>query len=111
MEDDDELEDQSFRRSVDLKKALRRYDRKKKVREIIFWLVFIGAAAVPVFYGFTRTESVLWYGFIMVAVMFEQNRKRVRAMQVRLATMQGQLDHLVGEHGPIENVLLELSEV
>jgi hypothetical protein len=43
--------------------------------------------------------------------MFEQNRKHVRAIQVRLATMQDQLDHLVGEHGPIENVLMELSEV
>jgi hypothetical protein len=109
--EDDEFEDQSLRRTEDLRKALRRYDRKKKVREIIFWLIFSGAATVPIFSGFTRIESVLWYGFIMVAVMFEQNRKHVRAIQVRLATMQDQLDHLVGEHGPIENVLMELSEV
>jgi hypothetical protein len=108
--EDDELEDQSLRRTEDLKKALRRYHRKKTVREFVFWLVFSGAAAVPVFFSYTRTESVLWYGFIMVAVMFEQNRKHVRAMQLRLATMQDQLDHLVGEHCPIDNVLLEVSE-
>jgi hypothetical protein len=57
-----------------------------------------------------RTEAILWYGFTLVAVMFEQTRKHVRAMQVRLATTQDQLDHLVGEQGPIDNVLSEVSE-
>jgi hypothetical protein len=107
MEDD--LEDLSLRRNEELKKALRRYGRKKLLREIIFWLVVAGAGAVPIGYDFTRTEILVWFGFMLVGVMFEQLRKHVRAMQVRLATMQDQLDHLAGEDVPIGNVLSELS--
>ena len=88
----DDFEEYALRSNEHRKKALKSYNRKKTIRGAVFWIAFCVAAIVPSWFGFTNTDQLIWFVAILGAVLFEQQRKHIRAMQVRLAMMSDQLD-------------------
>ena len=101
------------RQNDHLRKALQSYNRKKGLREFAVWIAFCIASVVPFWALDSRTEYLVWYLAIATVMLLEQQRKHIRAMQVRLAMMSDQLAHLIGEDEydvlP-DNVIAELSE-
>jgi hypothetical protein len=100
----DDFEEHTLRQNEHLKNALKSYNRKKTIRGIVFWIAFAVAAIVPSWLELTTTNHFIWFVAMFGAVLFEQRRKHIRAMQVRLTIMSDRLDHLAGEDVP------ELSE-
>jgi hypothetical protein len=93
----------------ELRIALKRYRRKKSIREAVFIVLYIASLGVPIWMDFSRTEWIVWGVGILCVVRFEELRRHIRAMQIRLAQMADMLDQVVGNE-PQDHTLLELGE-
>jgi hypothetical protein len=106
-ENDDE--DYETRELEALRQAIKKYNRKKTARQVMFWVAFVIAGGVPVWFDFSRTDYLVWYLILWCALLFETTRKHIRAIQIRLAMMADQLNHVAGRE-PENYTLDELSE-
>jgi hypothetical protein len=94
-----------------VRETLKRYRRKKSLREVGLLALWIIAAIVPFWLGFNRAETLIWFVGVLCLASFEQQRQHIRAIQVRLAEMHDTLNKVAGEEmdDPNGNLLSELS--
>jgi|SRR5215467_8776952 len=75
------------------------------------WVLAIGsliALAIPWKFDFGRSDLLIWYVGILVAIQFERTQSRLKAMQLRLAWIHDEINRLRGNE-PEDNVLTELT--
>jgi len=96
----------------ELKGALKKYSRMRSFRQTAKLFVIPLAFAVPWFYDFGRTDTLICLvgAFVFVGVL--ETELRLKTMQVRLAGMDDKLHRLIGDehHNADDNLILELND-
>jgi hypothetical protein len=95
--------------SGNLKAALKKYDRRKRWRATTFLSAAAVAFGIALVSKLSNLEWLVVFLAFGIACFFEQQRKHIRAMQIRLAMMADVLDRAAGNE-PQDCTLLELSE-
>jgi hypothetical protein len=92
--------------------ALKRYRRKKSLRQWVLIAAWIFGVFVPSWEGFSRPETFIWFVGLLCFASFEFQRQHLRAMQIRLAEVLDTLNRVAGEDIDVPNdcLLGELSK-
>ena len=92
----DEDEDRSYTAAC-VRTALKRYRRTRRNKNVALGVMALIAAAVPWLLKFEGSSILVWYVGILVVLVHGQTEQRLRAMQIRLASMHELLHRIAGD--------------
>lgn len=93
----------------DLKRALKKHNRRRALRNAYIGLAIPAGIGVPQLFDFGRTDTLICIVGALVVSLVGHLEVRLKVVQVRLATMADDLVALRGKE-PEGNLLLELSD-
>ena len=77
--------------------AMKRYRRRRGLKDAALSILPLIAAGVPWIFEFGGTSVLVWYVGILVLVVYGYTEQRLRTMQIRLATMHDLLHRIAGD--------------
>jgi hypothetical protein len=103
---DEELVDQRAYTEACVRTALKRYNRRRGIKNGARSLLIAAAAVVPWYFDFAGASVVVWFVGLLVLVAYGQTEQRLRTMQIRLATMHDLLHRIAGDSPDEQDELL-----
>ncbi len=103
---DDEPFDQRAHTEACVRTALKRYRRRRHVKEVALAVTIPATAVVPWYFSFTGPSVLIWCVGILVVLAYGNTEQRLRTMQIRLATMHDLLHRIAGDEPEEEDELL-----
>jgi hypothetical protein len=96
----------------ELKGALKKYRRMRSWRRFMTGAIIPVSLAIPWFYEFTRTETLICVAIGCVVWGVSEIELRLKTMQIRLAGMDDKLYRLIGDkdHGTDDDLILEMND-
>jgi hypothetical protein len=91
------------------REAAKRYHHNRRIREGVLGIISLALAAVPIWYGFGRTDMIAWYAGLIIMVRLEWMHMHIRALQVHVAWIHDEIDRLTGKEGGGGHMLDEYS--
>src|SRR5271157_154660 len=95
IEDDDEEERAYIEACVST--ARKQYTRRRHVTDAALMLMIAAGPVVPWYFSFVGTSTLVWCVGVLVVLAFAWTERRLRTMQIRLATMHDLLHRIAGD--------------
>jgi hypothetical protein len=86
--------------------ALKRYTRRRHMKNAALTIMAGIAALVPWLFDFERSSSLIWWVGILMVLDHGWTEQRLRTMQIRLATMHDLLRRIAGDSREDQDELL-----